>query len=623
MKIGICTTPIRPNPTDFPPFGSMAILQSLRKIGEKVQFYNIDYLRPEHQQIIAYFRENQFDLVGISAVVSTAYAYTKYLADLIRSISPHTTIVVGGNLAASAEILLRKCEVDFCIVGDGEIVIQDLVQALYKTPWDYEHLKSIKGICFLEETKGFCFTGYATPLAADKVEFPDYDLLEADGSLSHFISENLEMFYDSVSPEERQNKKVATVITTKGCVARCTFCHRWEKGYRAHPEEQSAFHIQYLKNHYNVGFISIGDENFGSDQSLTRRLVNHLGKMDIYWRAAGVRTRSVNLEMLKHWKANGCVAIFYGIESGSQTMLNVMEKNVTVERNIEALKWTYEAGLLTIIQLVLGMPGETDHTIRETIVFLKKVANHLFLNGTLPGNMISINYAQALPGTPLYEHARQHGFIGKNLDDEEAYLIAISNTDAYNTDHFINYTGQPLLKVLLWRHWMKAEVDAHYLNNILGITLSLQEVVECFLNGFIRRLSKNQWMTILPLKKLSKRLLAKDPILKWLKKDTRNTYAKSGYFNIMKSVSFAPLFLNPITKRYFYPLLALAVAIRSADTFYMFFSLVFRHLFWSLRSCLFPLPKSQSKSLRKRVNLQSSKTDLLKDDMMIPLRLGR
>ena len=159
MKICIVTTPIRPQPTTFPPFGSMAIIQSLKDIGEDVRFHHIDYHRYTDEQNFEYFSNNVFDVVGISSVVSTAYAYTKYLADLIRSISPHTTIVVGGNLAASAEILLRKCEVDFCIVGDGEIVIQDLVQALYKTPWDYEHLKSIKGICFLEETKGFCFTG--------------------------------------------------------------------------------------------------------------------------------------------------------------------------------------------------------------------------------------------------------------------------------------------------------------------------------------------------------------------------------------------------------------------------------------------------------------------------------
>src|ERR1041385_6937825 len=160
MKICICTTPIRPVPTLYPPFGSMAIIQSLRGIGEDVEFFNIDYFRYNHEEIKSYFAKNQFDVVGISAVVSTAYAFTKYLADLIRSVAPQTIIVVGGNLAASAEILLRKCEVDFCVVGDGEFIIRDLVGALKERPLDYARLEKVKGICFLDQHGAFHFTGY-------------------------------------------------------------------------------------------------------------------------------------------------------------------------------------------------------------------------------------------------------------------------------------------------------------------------------------------------------------------------------------------------------------------------------------------------------------------------------
>ena len=130
MKICVCTTPIRPYPTTFPPFGSMAIIQSLKKIGADASFLNIDYFRYGHTEIEAYFKKNQFDIVGISAVVSTAYAYTKYLSNLIRSVSPDTVIIVGGNLAASSEILLRKCDVDICVVGNGELTGQALGRVL-------------------------------------------------------------------------------------------------------------------------------------------------------------------------------------------------------------------------------------------------------------------------------------------------------------------------------------------------------------------------------------------------------------------------------------------------------------------------------------------------------------
>ena len=128
MKICICTTPIRPKPTPFPPFGSMAVIQALRNIGEKASFYHIDYHRYNHSQISEYFKKNQFDIVGISAVVSTAYGYTKYLSCLIKEINQKTTVIAGGNLAASSEILHRKANVDYCVIGDGEIIAQKKVK---------------------------------------------------------------------------------------------------------------------------------------------------------------------------------------------------------------------------------------------------------------------------------------------------------------------------------------------------------------------------------------------------------------------------------------------------------------------------------------------------------------
>ena len=74
--------------------------------------------------------------------------------------------------------------------------------------------------------------------------------------------------------------------------------------------------------------------------------------------------------MLKFWKKNGCESILYGIESGSERMLKVMEKKIKRISNLNAIKATYEAGLPTIIQYVIGMPGETDETIEESYNFL-------------------------------------------------------------------------------------------------------------------------------------------------------------------------------------------------------------------------------------------------------------
>jgi anaerobic magnesium-protoporphyrin IX monomethyl ester cyclase len=613
MKICICTTPIRPTPTSFPPFGSMAIIQSLKEVGEEPFFYNIDYFRFNHAEIIEYFSENKFDIVGISAVVSTAYTYTKYLSDLIKEVSPKTTIIVGGNLGASAEIILRKCSVDLCVIGDGEIIINNLIHLIANKPFNYEKLSRTKGICFLDENNKFIFTGYGDKPSKISIKSPDYSILEHDGSIDHYISDEVDSYAFSYGRTLEKGKKLASVITTKGCVARCTFCHRFEKGYRARPVEQVIEHVKYLINNYNVGVISIADENFGSDKKLAWQIATELGKLNIVWKVAGVRTRTVTKESLQHWKDNGCYMVLYGIESGSEKILGVMEKNASVEENVNALKWTGEVGLLTIIQLVLALPGENDKTIYETIEFLKKVSPYVILWAKeSASDQISINYAQALPGTPLYEYAREHGLIENSINGEEKYLIKISDTDAYNEDHFINTSDLPLLKVLMWRTVILTHLDFHHYNqkSKSNHKLSLWQVVSYYTGIIAVRIS---------YKIRNKTREKKSDII-------NNDIATSGYFNIYKGLKFSVLLCNPITKNFLRPLIGFYVFSKFLKTPKKALGLIIEYINWKFKfnNTLESEQTSQGRTLRKTVSIAPSTTNIsVENDQMIPLRQGR
>lgn len=622
MKICICTTPIRPIPTSFPPFGSLAIIQSLRHIGEDASFFNIDYFRYQHEVVEKYFRENKFDVVGISAVVSTAYVYTKYLAALIRRVSPATVIIVGGNLAASAEILLRKCDIDFCVAGDGELIIRDLIQVLYETPLNYSRLRETRGICFLDENDLFHFTGFGAKPSSDEIEWPDYGILDADGSLPYFVSEDIDDRFEGHTRTPVPGERVATVVMTKGCVARCTFCHRWEKGFRSRPVDQVVEHIRMLKEKYNVSYIDVSDENFGSDRKLAWELATRLGELDVAWRCAGVRAHTVTKEALQHWKDNGCTSVHYGTESGSQKMLNIMEKHATVEENANALKWVSDVGLGTVIQLVVGMPGEDDQTIRETIEFLKQVSGSLcWWKDKAPSELISINYAQALPGTPLYEWAREHGYIGSSIDAEEQYLVGISDTDAYSADHFINYTGLPMLRVLMWRPWILAELDVHHLPHRETARLSLLQVIRFYTRLVGVRLEKG-WGQRYAVGRVMRRILIGSRHTA-ATSEHRNYVNDSGYFNINKGFKFAPLLLNSVTRRFFFPLLAVAMAIANGGTPLGTLRLLREYVFWVLTGAKRRGPDVATISLRKVVNIVSANPQAGGVDPMIPLRKGR
>ncbi len=527
MKIVICTTPIRPVPTSYPPLGSMAIIQALRSAGHDPLFYDIDAFRPKFDEVVAFFKAEAPDVVGISAVVSTAYAYTKELVLALKEALPGVKVVVGGNLAASSELLLRRCQVDVCVIGEGERVIVNLVKYFERHGGrpDHAELERIRGLAYLDARGRVVFTGYEEAIPAEELFEPDWSILEQYSKIEHFITDPLEQYFalDPRSVEaHRQGKKVGTVITAKGCVARCTFCHRWDRGYRHLPVETIVRRIKYLADRYNVGFIRFGDENFGSDRRKLEELIRALRPLDILFTVGGLRCRSMAPELLKGLKESGCVALFYGMETGSPRILEVMEKNTPLDQNINVARWTYEVGLYTIYQLVLAMPGETNETIAETADFIKQATEYL---DEPPHKRLSINYIQALPGTPVYEYGRLKGLIGRSPEDEEAYLIDISDINAADDTKFVNFTQYDYLTVQSWRPRIIFEAEAHYYKVRDWRKPGRARAHATELNGADGEASENM------------------------------AYEEGGYFNLRRDV-----FQHPLFYRFFYPLRALYIA---------------------------------------------------------------
>lgn len=586
MKIIICTTPIRPVPTDYPPFGSLAVIQALQSVGYDPIFYDVDCLRPTFEQVVEYFKNEQPDVVGISAVVSTAYDYTKRLARALREALPNAKIVVGGNLAASSELLLRLCNVDVCVIGEGERVAINLARYFeeHRHADDFSALRRIKGIAYLDENREMIFTGYEIPIPADGFLDPDYSILERYSKISNFINDPLSRHDFAQDPRtyqpHRRGKRMGTVLSAKGCVARCTFCHRWDRGYRHFPVEAIIRRIHYLIDRYNVGFIQFGDENFGSDRRKLDELIELLKPLDLLWVVSGVRVRSVDLDLLRRMNESGCVAVYYGMETGSPKMLEVMEKNATLQQNIDAARWTHEAGIYTIYQMVLAMPGETKETVSETTEFLKEVTEFL---DEEPYKRLSINYIQALPGTPVYEYARGKGPIGPTLQDEDAYLTLISDTNAADDTKFINFTHYDYLTVQSWARLIQFEVGAHY---------------------YRKRNCKPPSPRNLPGEGYQ----------------NLDDYSRGGYFNL-KRMAYHPLFF-----RLMYPfrhLLAIGWAIGRS-----FGKLPLRQVLMNLLAFAFQSSKKREsfqdyRSLRRVVKDMEPPPVTISEQSMAPLRAGR
>lgn len=475
LKSLFITLPQRGTPDNFPPYGAMAIITSLRGAGYKNTFlYNMDVLRPSREEAIDYILSFNPDILAISSPVSTGYENCKFFSLEIKRRLPDITVILGGNLAASAEIILRKTGVDFCVLGEGEKVCCQILDRYFPHK-SKKDLHDIKGLAFLDDEK-LVVTGYAEQLPKEAIFDVDWDIMDSIPVRHYFprlgdLNQNtlpfryfFHNYYDNPEsiPVDRLNKTIGVISCSKGCVCRCTYCHRFVKGIRIIPPEIVIERIKELIARFDVGALAVSDECFGVNPQWLRRFCELIKPLNLLWKVGGMRVDSVTPEIIEMMKDAGCRTIIYGMESGSEKILEIMEKRVPLEENYNAVRWTLNAGVHTVVQLVLGMPGEAPETIKETMKFLSDLIKITPKKSQNPRE-ISINFAQALPGTPLYEYARSIGKIGQTLEDEEQYLLTISDRDAADSTTTINFTGYPRLTLLSWPLLLISCVNYNYI----------------------------------------------------------------------------------------------------------------------------------------------------------------
>ncbi|MCL5884409.1 MAG: radical SAM protein [Deltaproteobacteria bacterium] len=140
----------------------------------------------------------------------------------------------------------------------------------------------------------------------------------------------------------------------------------------------------------------------------------------------------MDLDLLKAMRDSGCTSVGYGVETGSQKLLDAMNKKVTVRQNELAIVNTVKAGMLPVVQMIYGYPGEDRHTIEETARFFDRVK---FYPATASGQC-NINLLTPLPGSPLYSELVAKGTIR----DEEGYLLGLDQGYYIGAPMLVNLT---------------------------------------------------------------------------------------------------------------------------------------------------------------------------------------
>ncbi len=173
--------------------------------------------------------------------------------------------------------------------------------------------------------------------------------------------------------------------------------------YRMRSPKNVVDELEFLHKTYGAGYFAFLDDAFTVDKHRVAEICEEIKnrKLKIKW-SCETRVDMVTKEMLLKMKEAGCVAVWFGIESGSQPVLNAMGKGISLAQTIRAFKWAKEAGLKPNPNVILGFPGETKKTAWETIKFVKRLT---------PDYMGCYTVATPYPGTPMYDFIQKKGWL--------------------------------------------------------------------------------------------------------------------------------------------------------------------------------------------------------------------
>lgn len=442
------------------PVGILYIGTSLKKSGYDVQIIDLMDTPGKEEEVISTLNSNPNMMLAISAL-APHYRWVKQFSKQVKKEIPACHIVVGGHVSVLYEFLLRKTGVDYVCRGKGEFFLPELIDKINNN----KPLRSISGLAFIKDNE-LVNTGRKT--AEPGSQLPNYKLIDLDRYLIHPTEDSFfrrsKEYLDRASEED----KLAVIMFSRGCIAGCTFCYRHIPGFQQTPVEDCIEHIRLLYNNYGVRYLRIDDELFTNDTEWFDSFCESIkmSEMDILFRITGLRPGAITPEQLQKLKEIGCIAINYGIESGSQKILEIMNKGTSVDDNLSSIRETLGAGMQTMGYFIFGFQGEDDNTLKETI--------SLVLDSGLSRQYVSVFYAVALPGTKLYRDCIKNG----KIKNEEKFLEDLSSYIEEDKSPYEHYTlNFSEINISNIRKWEKTLFILISLNELINITPLLRNIV--------------------------------------------------------------------------------------------------------------------------------------------------
>jgi len=377
--------------------------------------------------------------------------FTSYTPNIVRAaemsafaktVLPEVTTVIGGfHASALPERTMREFPTfDYLIAGEGEVPFTMLHQA-------------VAGGCDPREVPGLTYRdGDATHSNCAPPLLQDLDLLPWPAR------EKVPLEKDIPDPGNYWWLPSTGIVFSRGCPLKCSFCSKsvFADTIRYRSVKDSVQEMIYCGDRWGIRDFRFFDEGPTVNRKLMHELCHEIlaQGVRIKWNCFS-RVDVIDKETLGLMAEAGCYHVKYGVEAGTQEILNTIDKEIDLRNAVEAVRWTKQVGIESKANFILGLPGEEERHIRETIAFAKK----------LNADLVTFNLFKPLPGSPLYKQLDEAGEL---MHESWADYFTTSETQTYESQlppeklkeilkgAWFGYYFRPAYIALRIRRWFKA-----------------------------------------------------------------------------------------------------------------------------------------------------------------------
>jgi radical SAM superfamily enzyme YgiQ (UPF0313 family) len=424
----------------MPPIGLAGIAAFLERRSIRASIIDC-YARPGSDRAIReHLLAERPAFIGLSCTTSSFLDGIR-IAEMARATLPGIRTVFGGpHVSALKESLFpRFPSMDFAVVGEGEETVAELVENLGEDP------SGIRGIVFREDGDGAArFTGpREREIDLDSLPFPAYEKL--DGFPGSYT---LPLFNYPRVPN-------TSCISSRGCPYSCSYCDRsvFGRTFRINSAGYLYEHLRYLKERFGVRHVNFYDDQFTFDRG---RMEEFTGKMiDRPLRMTFnciVRAEHIDPELARRMKTAGCWMMSLGIETGDTALLASHRRHADLDRTGRAIRMIKDAGIRTKGLLMMGLPGETEESVRKSMEY---VFSH-------PIDDFNLTKFTPFPGSPIYGNIRALGEFDENWEKMDCmHFVFVTKgmtgerlEKLYRDFHVAHYKRRKILLgylAMLWR----------------------------------------------------------------------------------------------------------------------------------------------------------------------------